>query len=82
MVFGAFPGSQVTIDEENVDGVRMALRSPARHAQRRSHGDPAYQLLDVGQTVLHFRDGRVIERWSTADMLSLLVQLGAVPTHG
>jgi predicted ester cyclase len=35
-----------------------------------------------GQMVLHFRDGRVIERWSTADMLSLLVQLGAVPAPG
>ena len=32
----------------------------------------------TGQTVLHFRAGRVVERWSTADLLSLLVQLGAV----
>jgi len=30
-------------------------------------------------TVLHFRAGRCIERWSQADMLGLLVQLGAVP---
>jgi steroid delta-isomerase-like uncharacterized protein len=32
-----------------------------------------------GITVLHFRDGRCIERWSQADMLGLLVQVGAVP---
>jgi predicted ester cyclase len=32
-----------------------------------------------GITVLHFRDSRCVERWSSADMLGLLVQLGAVP---
>ena len=32
-----------------------------------------------GITILHFRDGRVIERFSQADMLGLLVQVGAVP---
>ena len=26
-----------------------------------------------GITILHFRDGRCVERWSSADMLSLLV---------
>jgi predicted ester cyclase len=31
-----------------------------------------------GMTILAFRDGRVIERWAAADMLGLLVQLGAV----
>jgi hypothetical protein len=33
----------------------------------------------TGITVLAFHDGRVTERWSAADMLGLLVQLGAVP---
>ena len=35
-----------------------------------------------GITVLHFRDGKCVERWSQADMLGLLVQLGAVPPPG
>jgi len=30
-----------------------------------------------GITILHFRGGRVIERFSHADMLGLLVQMGA-----
>jgi predicted ester cyclase len=30
-------------------------------------------------TILHFRGDRVIERLSQADMLGLLVQVGAVP---
>lgn len=32
-----------------------------------------------GVTILHFRGDRVIERFSQADMLGLLVQIGAVP---
>jgi steroid delta-isomerase-like uncharacterized protein len=32
-----------------------------------------------GITILRFEGDRVIERWSQADMLGLLVQLGAVP---
>jgi predicted ester cyclase len=32
-----------------------------------------------GITILHFRGDKVVERFSQADMLGLLVQLGAVP---
>jgi predicted ester cyclase len=32
-----------------------------------------------GITILHFRGDRVVERFSQADMLGLLVQVGAVP---
>jgi len=32
-----------------------------------------------GITILHFRGDRVIERFSQADMLGLLMQIGAVP---
>ncbi len=32
-----------------------------------------------GITILHFDGDTVIERWVSADMLCLLVQLGAVP---
>jgi len=32
-----------------------------------------------GITILHFRGERVIERWSQADLLGFLIQVGAVP---
>lgn len=32
-----------------------------------------------GITLLHFRGERVIERWSQADLLGFLIQVGAVP---
>ena len=35
-----------------------------------------------GITILHFRDGRAVERWSQADMLGFLVQAGAFPPPG
>ena len=82
MLFGAFPNSQLTVDEAIVDGDRMALRFTQRgvHAGDFMGIPPTGASFSMaGHTVLHFRDGRVVERWSTADMLSLLVQLGAMP---
>lgn len=32
-----------------------------------------------GITILAFRDGKVVERWSSADMLGLLMQMGVIP---
>jgi predicted ester cyclase len=32
-----------------------------------------------GITILHFRGDRCVERFSQADMLGLLIQIGAVP---
>lgn len=85
MLSAAFPGSQLTIDDEIVDGDRVALR----FTQRGTHNGVFMGIPPTGtsfsmsgQTVLHFRDGRVVERWSTVDMLSLLVQLGAMSPPG
>ena len=36
-------------------------------------------IAQTGITILHFEDGGVRERWSQADTLGLLVQIGAVP---
>jgi predicted ester cyclase len=82
MIFAAFPGSTLSIDETIVDGDRVAIR----FVQRGTHvgafmGLPptGREFAMTGQTVLHFRDGLVVERWSAADMFSLMVQLGAIP---
>jgi predicted ester cyclase len=32
-----------------------------------------------GITILQFENGKVIERWSSADMLGLMMQIGAIP---
>jgi predicted ester cyclase len=33
-------------------------------------------------TILRFEGGRCVERWSVADVLGVLVQIGAVPPPG
>ena len=35
-----------------------------------------------GHTVMHFEEGRIVERWTTGDLLGLMVQLGALPPPG
>ena len=37
------------------------------------------QIALTGITILHFRDGRCVERWTTSDLLGVLVQIGAIP---
>lgn len=81
MIMAAFPGSSLTIDEEIVDGDRVALRftQSGTHTGEFMGLSPTGRPFAMsGQTVLHFRNGRVIERWSTADMFGLMVQLGAI----
>ena len=80
-IFAGLPGSQI----ELLDTLGSGDRIVARFAQRGRHdgalmGVPATgrEVELNGITILAFRDGRVIERWAAADMLGLLVQLGAV----
>ena len=35
-----------------------------------------------GMTMMRFANGKVVERWSTADFLGLMVQIGAIPPPG
>lgn len=78
----AFPGSQLTIDDTIAEGDQLAVRF---HLTGEHHGEfmgvppTGRAFVLVGQTVLRFRDGRVVERWTTGDLLGLLVQLGAIP---
>jgi predicted ester cyclase len=64
------------------DGDVCAIRftMTGRHVQE-FMGVPATgtPIILPGITILHFRGDRVIERFSQADMLGLLVQVGAVP---
>jgi steroid delta-isomerase-like uncharacterized protein len=80
-IFAGLPGSQIELVDTFGSGDRIA----ARFSQRGRHngeliGMPATgrQVELNGITILAFRDERVIERWAAADMLGLLVQIGAV----
>jgi steroid delta-isomerase-like uncharacterized protein len=81
-IFSAFDTPKLVFDETVWDGDVCAIRftMTGRHVQE-FMGVPATgtAIALPGITILHFRDDRVIERFSQADMLGLLVQIGAVP---
>ena len=81
-IFAAFPGNTLTVHETFTDGDRLVCRFTltGRH-DGPFLGVPATgrDIALPGITILHFRDGRCVERWSSADMLGVLVQIGAVP---
>jgi steroid delta-isomerase-like uncharacterized protein len=83
--WAAFPGSQLTVDDVVAEGERLAGRfHVAGDHKGEFMGVPATGRPFVlhGHTIMAFRDGRVIERWTTADVLGLLTQLGALPPPG
>jgi steroid delta-isomerase-like uncharacterized protein len=68
------------LDDVIEDGDRIAARFTIRGEHRAPFmGAPATgrPIALPGITIMYFRNGRVIERWSNADMLGLLAQIGA-----
>jgi steroid delta-isomerase-like uncharacterized protein len=80
-IFAGLPGSQIELQDTFASGDRVA----ARFVQRGRHDGPLMGVPPTGRevrldgiTILAFRDGRVTERWASADMLGLMMQLGAI----
>jgi predicted ester cyclase len=62
------------------DGCAIRFSMTGRHVGTFMGAPPTNTEITLpGITILHFDGGRVIERFSSADMLGLLVQVGAVP---
>ena len=76
------PNPRLEFHEVLVDGDLYSCRFTMTGEHRGDFlGVPAtgrpYQL--PGITIMRFRGEQVVERWSSADFLGLLVQIGAVP---
>lgn len=81
-IWAAFPDAQLTLDDTIAEGEKLAARFHlAGEHQGEFMGVPptGRSFVLAGQTLMLFRDGRVVERWTTGDMLGLLTQLGAIP---
>jgi steroid delta-isomerase-like uncharacterized protein len=80
--WAGFPGSQLAFDDVFAVEDRVACRFVLRgtHAGE-FQGIPATgKRVEVpGITILRFDAGRCVERWSQADFLGLLGQLGVLP---
>jgi len=81
-IFSAFTEPQLTFHEviESNDTVTVRFSMTGRH-EGTFNSIPAtgVEIVLDGITILRFAGDRCVERWSCADMLGLMVQLGAVP---
>ena len=80
-MFAAFPGNRLELHDTFGSGNRLSTRFTltGRHGGN-FMGVPATgtQVALPGITIMHFRDDTCVERWTSADNLGLLLQMGAV----
>ena len=80
--WAAFPDSQLTLDDAIAEGDEVACHFTLRAThQGEFMGIPpsGRQVTLTGITILRFAGGKCVERWSQADFLGLMQQLGAIP---
>lgn len=80
--WAAFPGSRLIFEDVLADGERVAIRFRVEGTHGGEfHGVPATgRPIDLeGITILHFEDGKCIERWSQADLAGLVSDLAVPP---
>lgn len=80
--WAAFPDAQLQIEDIVEQGQKLAARFVVRATHRGEFmaiPPTGRSVTLTGITVLSFRQGRCIERWSEANFLALLQQIGAMP---
>jgi steroid delta-isomerase-like uncharacterized protein len=84
-LWSAFPDAQATVEDMIGEGETVAFRATVRGTHQGPFlGVPASgtQVAFAVQNIYRLRDGKVVERWSNPDLLSLMVQVGAIPAPG
>lgn len=77
-----FPDSQLSADDMIVDDNKVAVRYTlqATHQGEFMNIPPTNKRVTIcGITILRFEGDKVVERWSEADFLGLMQQLGVIP---
>ncbi|GEL23100.1 hypothetical protein PSU4_20540 [Pseudonocardia sulfidoxydans NBRC 16205] len=78
----AFPGSRIELHDTFGSGDRIVSRFTLSGTHDGEFmGVPATgnPIAMNGITILRMRDGVCLERWTSTDLLSVLVQIGAMP---
>lgn len=81
-IWAAFPDAAVHCEHFICEGEEMALRFHMTGTHQGPFlGVPATgkPIVLQGHTTMRFSAGKVVERWSTADFLGVLIQIGAMP---
>lgn len=79
-IFSAFPDAHVTTDAMHTDGsfLTWRFRFAGTHTGEFLGVPGTGKTFEIpGITVLQFGDTRCVQRWSVADFLGLLMQVGA-----
>ena len=82
--WAAFPGSQLVLEDTFASGDKVASRFLLQGQHRGVFQGIAATGAHIhmpGITILEFRDGRCFRRWSYADSVGLLQQIGAFPSR-
>ena len=84
---GGFSDWDITLDDQIAEGDKVATRwiASATHTGSLQGMPPTGKTVRVtGVNVMRFAEGKIVESWFNFDMLTLLQQLGAIPTpeHG
>jgi len=79
---GAFPDLDVSVEDQVVEGDKVANLWKARGTHRGNFGGiPATgrKMETSGITMFRVADGKVLESWGFADLMSMMKQLGVAP---
>ena len=77
-----FPDGGITVDDQIVDGDKVATRWTGRGTQTGEFAGIAPTGKEVtisGLTISRLEGRMVVEEWATWDTLGMLIQLGAIP---
>lgn len=80
----AFPDLRMTIEDELVDGDKVAIRFTACGTHLGPMGDipPTGKAVQVrGMAIYQFENGRIAQDWVEYDQLGMLRQLGLLPAQ-
>lgn len=78
----SFSGARLTTHDTVAEGDRVSVRFTLAATHTGAfQGVPATgnPIQADGITILRFREGRCVERWSSLDFLTVLTQIGAIP---
>lgn len=84
-ILDAFPDYRYTVEDEICEGDKVVHRWIAKGTHEGEfQGLPpsGKQVTISGISVYRVANGKLVEGWTTADMLGLLQQIGAVPSSG
>ena len=82
----AFPDLQIRVDDELVDGERIATRWTVTGTHQGDLVEATGTIPPTGRqitvtriTIARFANGKVVETWQAGDSLSFMMQLGLMP---